>query len=376
MTSPTSSPVVVPVESGADLRRFINLPWSIYRADPDWVPPLKRDVRAAFDTAKHPFHLHSEIQPWLALRGGKVVGRICAIRNRNHERVHGEAVGFFGWFECIDDPEVAEGLFEAVRGWLRERGLTAMRGPTSFSTNETTGLLVDGDRGPPALLLAHNPPWYPALLEGCGLRKVKDLYAWHIVAGNRPGYLFRAERIVTHRYGIRIRTLEMSRFDEELALVRRLYNSAWRKNWGFVPMTDAEIDHMAAELKPIIDPNLVLFAETPEGEAIGLAVAFPDFNQVLHRLNGRLTPLAIMKLLVHRRRITRLRVLILGLLEKWRGKGIDALLYLALFRNASAAGMTEADMSWILEGNHRMNAAIERMGGRIYRTYRLYEAPL
>ena len=376
MTNRTSSPVVVPVESRADLRRFINLPWSIYRADPDWVPPLKRDVRAAFDTAKHPFHLHSEVQPWLALRGRKVVGRICAIRNRNHERVHREAVGFFGWFECIDDPEVAEALFEAVRAWLRERGLTTMRGPTSFSTNETTGLLVEGDRGPPALLLAHNPPWYPALIEGCGLHKVKDLYAWHIVAGNWPEYLFRAERIVTDRYGIRIRPLDMSRFEEELDLVRRLYNAAWRKNWGFVPMTDAEIDHMAAELKPIIDPNLVLFAETPEGEAIGLAVAFPDFNQVLHMVNGRLTPLAIMKLLVHKRRITRLRVLILGLLEEWRGKGIDALLYLALFRNASAAGMREADMSWILEGNHRMNAAIERMGGRIYRTYRLYEAQL
>ena len=366
----------MPVKSRADLRRFIDLPWSIYRDDPDWVPPLKRDVRAAFDATKHPFHLHSEVQPWLALRGRKVVGRICAIRNRNHERVHEEAVGFFGWFECIADPEVAEGLFAAVRGWLRERGLTAMRGPTSFSTNETTGLLIDGDSGPPALLLAHNPPWYPALLEGCGLRKIKDLHAWHALAGSGPKHLFRAEQLVVQRYGTRIRTLDMSRFDEELALVRRLYNAAWRRNWGFVPMTDAEIDYVAAELKPIIDPNLALFAEAPDGKVIGLALAFPDFNQVLHKLNGRLTPLAIIKVLIHKRKITRLRVLILGLLKQWRGKGIDALLYLALFRNATAAGMKDADMSWILEDNLRMNAAIERMGGRIYRTYRLYEAPL
>lgn len=376
MTTPASPPTVVPVRSRADLRRFINLPWSIYRDDPDWVPPLKRDVRTAFDPAKHPFHLHSEVQPWLALRGRKVVGRICAIRNRNHEQVHGETVGFFGWFECIDDPEVAERLFEAVRGWLRERGLTVMRGPTSFSTNETTGLLIGGDGGPPALLSAHNPPWYPALLEGCGLGKVKDLYAWHAVAGHRPGHLVRAQKLVSRRYGIRIRTLDMSRFDGELIFIRRLYNAAWRRNWGYVPMTDAEIDHMAAELKPIIDPNLVLFAETPDGEVIGVAVALPDFNLILHRLNGRLTPLAIIRLLMHRRRITRLRVLILGLLEEWRGKGIDALLYLALYRNAAAAGMKDADMSWILEDNHRMNAAIERLGGRIYRTYRLYEAPL
>ena len=376
MTKPASALRVAPVETPAHLKRFIDLPWVIYRGDPHWVPPLKRDVRAAFDPAKHPFHLHSEAQPYLAVRGGEVVGRICAIRNRNHEALHEEAVGFFGWFECVDDPEVAEALFDAVRGWLRERGLTAMRGPASFSTNEITGLLVDGEEGPPALLLAHNPPWYPGLLEGCGLRKVKDLYAWNIVEGNWPEHLFRAEKLVTRRYGTRIRTLDMSRFDEELLLIRRLYNSAWERNWGFVPMTDAEMDHMAAELKPIIDPELALFAETPDGEVVGFALALPDFNQVLHKLNGRLTPLALARILWYKRRVTRLRVLILGLLSEWRGKGIDVLLYLAIFRNGTAAGMREADLSWILEDNQKMNAAIERLGGRIYRTYRVYEAPL
>ena len=376
MTNPASPLVVAPVETRADLRCFVDLPWSIYRDDPHWVPPLKRDVRAAFNPDKHPFHRHSEAQPYLARRGTEVVGRICAIRNRNHERLHEEAVGFFGWFECVDDQEVAAALLDAAAGWLRERGLTAMRGPTSFSTNETTGLLVDGDEGPPALLLAHNPPWYPALVEGYGLRKAKDLYAWHIVEGNWPEHMFRAEKIVARRYGTRVRTMDMSRFDEELLLIRRLYNAAWEKNWGFVPMTDAEMDHMAAELKPIIDPNLALFAETPEGEVIGFALALPDFNQVLHKLNGRLTPLGIVKALIYKRRINSLRVLILGLLEEWRGKGIDAVLYLAIFRNGTAAGMHEADMSWILEDNHKMNAALERLGGRIYRTYRLYEAPL
>ena len=376
MTKPASALRVAPVETRADLKRFIDLPWAIYRGDPHWVPPLKRDVRAAFDPEKHPFHLHSEAQPYLAVRGGEVVGRICAIRNRNHEALHEEAVGFFGWFECVDDSEVAEALFDAVRGWLRERGLSAMRGPASFSTNEITGLLVDGEKGLPALLLAHNPPWYPGLLEGCGLRKVKDLYAWNIVEGNWPEHLFRAEKLVTRRYGTRVRTLDMSRFDEELLLIRRLYNSAWERNWGFVPMTDAEMDHMAAELKPIIDPELALFAETPDGEVIGFALALPDFNQVLHKLNGRLTPLALAKILWYKRRVTRLRVLILGLLSEWRGKGIDVLLYLAIFRNGTAAGMREADLSWILEDNQKMNAAIERLGGRIYRTYRVYEALL
>ena len=376
MTDPASALRVVPVESRGDLGRFIDLPWSIYGEDPSWVPPLKRTVRAAFDPARHPFHSHSEVQPYLAFRGEDVLGRICAIRNRIHEATHDEALGFFGWFECVDDPEVAEALFGAVRGWLRERGLTAMRGPTSFSTNDTCGLLIEGDRGTPMLLMPHNPPYYPALVEGAGLRKVKDLYAWHITVGRWPERLFRAEKLLERRYGVRVRTLDMSKFEEELLLVRRLYSSSWEKNWGFVPMTDAEIDHMASELKPILDPELVLFAETPEGEAIGFTLALPDFNQVLRKMNGRLSPLGLLRALLQKRRITRMRVLLLGVREQWRNKGIDALLYLALIRNGTAAGMKEVEQSWILEDNHKMNTAIQRLGGRIYRTYRLYGGPL
>ncbi|MYC87562.1 MAG: N-acetyltransferase [Gemmatimonadales bacterium] len=376
MTSLAPSLRVVPVKSRADLRRFIDLPWSIYRGDPDWVPPLKKDVRAAFDPKKHPFHQHSEVQPYLALRDGRTVGRICAIRNRNHERTHDESVGFFGWFECVDDPEVAAALLDAVRAWLRERGLTAMRGPTSFSTNETCGLLIDGDPGPPVVLMAYNPPYYPALLEAAGLRKVKDLFAWLMKKGDWPPHLFRAEKVVTRRYGIRIKTLDMSRFDEELGRVQRLYNAAWEKNWGFIPMTEAEMDHMAAELKPILDPELALFAETPEGRTAGFALALPDFNQVLRRMNGRLLPFGILKALIYRKKITCMRVIILGLAEEWRGKAVDVLLYLWLFRKGIAAGMTSAEQSWILEDNQKMNQAIERLGGRMYRTYRLYEAAL
>lgn len=376
MTTPAPPVRVVQVVSRADLNRFIDLPWSIYRDDPNWVPPLKRDVRAAFDPTKHPFHQHSEAQPYLALRGDEPVGRICAIRNRNHEDLHEEAVGFFGWFECVDDPEVAGALFEAVRAWLRERGLEAMRGPTSFSTNETSGLFVDGDAGPPVLMMAYNPAYYPALLETAGLRKVKDLWAWQMTDQNPPEHLLRAEKLVTRRYRVTVRTIDRSKFDEELATVRRLYNAAWEKNWGFVPMTDAEIDHMAAELKPILEPRLALFVESPEGETIGFAIALPDFNQVLKRMNGKLFPFGILKALIYKRRIDSMRVLILGLLEEWRGKGIDTLLYLALIRNGAALGITVAEQSWILEDNDRMNAAIERLGGRMYRTYRMYEAPV
>ena len=369
---------VEPVATRSQLDEFVALPRRIYRDDPDWVPPLESDVRKAFDRTEHPFHRHSEAQPFLAWRGSRVVGRICAIRNRNHEAFHEEPVGFFGWFECEDDQETADAMFETVRAWLAKRDLETMRGPTSFSTNETCALFVDGERGPPVLMMPHNPPYYPDLLERYGFHGAKDLFAWMIESetGEPPEYLARAEKLVVRRTGACTRTLDPSRFDEELATVRALYNRAWEKNWGFVPMTDEEFDHMADELRPILDENLALFAEDGDGNTIGFALAVPDFNQVLKKMNGRLWPFGILKALYYRRKIHRMRVLILGLLEEYRGKGIDALLYLGLFRHGAARGITECEQSWILEDNEKMNAALERMGARVYRRYRLYDAPV
>jgi len=374
LNSNPSAPVrVTPVATRSDLKAFIDLPWSIYEDDPNWVPPLKSDVRKAFDPSKHPFHLHSEAQAFLALRGDEVVGRICAIRNRNHEAFHEESAGFFGWFETIDDDAVAGALLETTRGWLSERGLTTMRGPTSFSTNETSGVLIDGADGPPVLMMAYNPPYYPDLLERLGLEKAKDLFAW-FVDGNPPNeYLLRAEKLLNRRYDITIRTMNMSRFEEELATVRRLYNEAWEKNWGFVPMTDPEIDHMASELKHIVNPDFAYFVEDSTGEAFGFALALPDFNYVLKRLNGKLFPFGFAKALILARRIKVMRVMILGLIPEWRGKGIDALLYARFLRGGIEHGIVGGECSWILEDNDKMNAALERMGARMYRRYRLYE---
>ncbi|MDX1393679.1 MAG: N-acetyltransferase [Gemmatimonadota bacterium] len=364
---------VIPADTRRDLNRFIDFPWEIYRDDPHWVPPLKRDMRVAFDREKHPFHRHSEAQPFLALRDDRVVGRICAIRNRRHEEFHDEPVGFFGFFESLDDPGVAAALFDAVRVWLRERGLEVMRGPTSFSTNEVSGLLVDGEAGPPFVMMAHNPPYYAELIEGYGFEKAKDLWAW-AMDNEEPTYLERAERIVSRRNpGITVRTLDRSRYDEELERVRAVYNEAWEKNWGFVPMSDAEIDFMADELKLVIEPRLALFMEDDEGETIGFGLALPDFNQVLRHLDGRLFPLGLFKALRLRRKIDRMRVIILGVVPKHRGKGLDALLYVKLFREAADVGVTWGEMSWILEDNHAMNAAIQRFGARLFRTYRIYD---
>ncbi len=374
---------IEPVETRADLRRFIDLPWSVYEGDANWVPPLKRDVRAAFDPSKHPFHRHSEVQPYIALRDGEAVGRICAIDNRNHEAVWKDGAGFFGWFECIDDAEVAEALLETAAAWLRERGRRSMRGPASFSINDTCGVLVEGDPGLPTIMMAHNPPYYPALLEGAGLTKAKDLYAHHLdlyayrrAMEQDPEHLYRLADRIARKRRVRLRQIRMSSFKEELRLVRRLYNAVWEKNWGFVPMTDAEIAHLAAELKPIVRPELVLFAESEAGETIGFVLAVPEFNPILQKMNGRLSPLGLARALIQKRRIKAMRVLVLGVLGEWRGKGIDAVLYVGLIRNGLARGFNEAEQSWVLEDNHKMNTAVKRLGGRVYRKYRIYETAL
>jgi GNAT superfamily N-acetyltransferase len=378
MTAGADAPVrvtpvrVVSVDTRRDLKKFIDFPWSVYRDDPDWVPPLKLDMRNAFDPSKHPFHLHSEAQPFLALRGSEPVGRICAIRNRRHEEFHEEPVGFFGFFECIDDPAVATALFDTVRDWLRERGLEVMRGPTSFSTNEVSGLLIGGEPGPPFVMMPYNPTYYPSLLEGYGFEKAKDLLAWR-KENVEPPHLTRAESIVKRRNKVTVRTLDKSRYAEELENVRRIYNAAWEKNWGFIPMTDAEIDFMAEELRLVIEPKLAVFMENEAGETIGFALSLPDFNQVLIKMNGRLFPFGLIKALWNKRKIDRMRVIILGLLPEYRGKALDVLLYLAIFRNGLDIGLTWGEMSWILEDNGPMNSAIEKFGSTLFRTYRLYD---
>lgn len=367
---------LIPVRDGREREAFIRLPWSVYRDDPNWVPPLLRDMRHMLDPDEHPFHAHSDVQPYLALRGGIPVGRIAAIHNRRHQDFHGEPVGFFGFFETLPDRPVAEALFDAAGEWLRARGLETMRGPASFSTNEQAGLLVEGFDGPPVVMMPYNPPHYEELLLRTGFRPAKTLVAYYLDEQEPPDYLVRGAKIVERRTGVRVRSLRMDRFGAELAIVRRIYNSAWERNWGFVPMTDAEFEHMAKELKPIVDPDLALIAETPDGEPVGFALALPDFNQVLAHLHGRLFPFGILKALYWRRKIDRMRVITLGLLEGHRGKGIDALLYLGIIRNGTARGVTFAELSWVLEDNEAMRKPLDRLGGRVYRRYRLYDCAL
>lgn len=368
---------VRPVDGRADLDRFIRLPWRIYANDPVWVPPLLSDLKTVLDRRRHPFHQHADVEYFLAWRGDEVVGRIAAIVNHRHNEFHGEKTGFFGFFECIDDGDVARALLETAEAWLRERGMERVYGPESFSTNEESGLglLVDGFDKPPVIMMAHTPPYYPRLVEGAGYVKAKDLLAYWLDDQRPPERLVRGVERLRQAERVKLRTLNLKDFAGEVARIKDIYNSAWERNWGFVPMTDAEFDHLARQLRPVVNPRLCAIAEV-DGEPVGFALALPDFNQALKHVNGRLFPFGIFKLLWYRRKIDTLRVLTLGLKPGYRNKGIDAMLYLHIFREGVAAGFKQAECSWILEDNWDMRRGLERMGARVYKTYRIYEKTL
>lgn len=363
---------------GRPFRDFLRLPHDIYAADPNWVAPLRRDMKTMFDRESHPFHEHSDVEPFVAYRGAEPVGRIVAIHNRKHVDFHDEPVGFFGFFECEDDQQTADLLFETAADWLRERGLEVMRGPASFSTNEECGLLIEGFDEPPAVMMPYNPPYYRRLIDDAGFEKAKDLVALHLVLPEIPDYLLKRERRLAERLDVTLRYIDMNHFEAELEVVRTIYNAAWEQNWGFVPMTEAEIDFMAAELKPLLKkhPEQVVIAEDAEGHPIGFALWLKDYNRALKHANGRLFPFGLLKILWHERKIDVARVLTLGLVPEYRQKGIDNLLYLRIIRAAYGMGIHEGEFGWVLEDNLPMLRPLEKMGSEISKRYRFYDRPL
>jgi hypothetical protein len=355
------------------LHRFVTFPWKVYAGDPHWVPPLIGDSKKAL--RHHPFHEHAAVDYFIARRDGRDVGRIAAIENRLHNEVHGERVGFFGFFEVMDDDEAARALLSEVETWAAARSLTHLRGPASFSSNEEWGLLVDGFDGSPCVMMTYNPPRYVRQIEACGFVKAKDLVAYFLDNPDPPERVMRVAEALAARKGVVVRPLDMRRFDAEVGKIRVVYNKAWEKNWGFVPMTEAEITHMAKELRPVVKPQLVLMAEK-DGEPVGFAMALPDLNAALKHANGHLYPFGLLKLLWHARRIHKLRVLTLGLIPEYRATGIDQLFYLRLFQGGRKLGIDQGEFSWILEDNRAMRQALDKLGARVYRTYRIYEKPL
>ena len=366
---------MAPVAGRTAREAFIDLPYRLHRSDPAWVPALRRDVRALLSPAANPFFDHAEAEYFLARRDGRAVGRIAAIHNRLHNEFQGDRVGFFGFFESEDDADVASSLFTTAAAWLRSRGLSVMRGPASFSTNDECGLLVHGFEAPPTLMMPHNPRRYVGLVEGAGFAKAKDLLVYRTTVDRLPARLVEASEPVERRYGVATRCLDMRRFRDDVGLVQRLYNASWEKNWGFVPMTSREIEHLARQLKPVVVPELVVFAEHG-GEPIGFAAALPDLNVALKRNpSGRLFP-GLLKILWAARHIDRLRVLLLGTRPEWRGRGVDALLYRRIWEAGARQGYRWAEAGWILEDNHAMRNALAHMGFEMYKTYRMYDRPI
>jgi hypothetical protein len=368
---------IVPVTNTREMRHFINLPWKIYQNDPCWVPPLRMDMKKLLDRKKHPFFGHSSADFFLARRNGEWVGRIAAILNNNHNQYHAEQTAFFGFFESVNEKDVASALLGRAEDWARERGMRQLRGPANYSTNETVGLLVEGFDSPPCIMMPHNPPHYSGLLEDNGFVKAIDLYAWWLLTekGLNPKISRVGERVLKSE-GIRVRSIEMKNYWAEVETIKKIYNDAWSTNWGFVPMTDSEFGHMAKDLKPAVDPRVLLIAEKG-GEPVAFSLALPDFNQAFKKINGRLFPIGLPLLLYHARHIRQVRVLALGIAKKvqnWNGLG--AALYYESFRRGVEAGYRSCEFSWTLESNDLINRSMQLFGAQIYKRYRIYQKVL
>ncbi|MFN0064593.1 MAG: N-acetyltransferase [Myxococcaceae bacterium] len=364
---------LTPVQSAGDTDAFIRFPYALYKDNPNWVPPLMMERRDFLNPKKNPWFEFGQVELFLARRNSQVVGRIAAVHDPRYNEFHGTNMGFFGMFECIDDAGVARALFEAAAGWLRSRGFKHMMGPANFSSNYEWSVLVEGFDAPPALMMAYNPRYYPALYEACGLEKAKDLWAWELSSSvPPPEKVARIAEKIRQRDGIVVRPIKMDDFEGEVKRIKDIYNAAWEKNWGFVPYTDKEFEHVARDMKQIVAPELVLMAEV-DGEAAAFSMTVPDMNHALKAANGRLFPFGLVKMLLAARKVKRLRLITLGIKEKFRKRGLDAILYLETLRTARRLGYTGGEISWTLEDNHLVNRAIESMGGRKYKTYRVYE---
>jgi GNAT superfamily N-acetyltransferase len=370
---------VVPVTSRRDLRRFVDLPWTLFdrKRHPQWVPPLRSTVVDALDREKHPFYRDADRALFLALRNGKAVGRIAAIENRAHNRFHVDRVGFWGFFECADDQEAADALFAAATKWLGSRGLDVLRGPMNPSTNYECGLLVDGYEHRPSFMTTWNPPYYATLCERAGMRKAKDLIAYYIPMGDQrwtmpPAFERLAERAL-RKSKVAFRDLDLRRFDQELEVCWDVYNSAWERNWGFVPMSKDEFVHTARDMKPLLNPRYA-FAADVDGATVGFMLAVPDYSAVLQRIgSGRLFPTGALRLITAKRRIHEWRVMALGLRPEYRARGILPLFAWEAYRRGREAGEQGAEASWILEDNEPMKRPMEAMGTNVYRRWRIYD---
>ena len=375
----SSAVSIRPIELGnrKQLKTFIKFPWRIYSGDPNWVPPLILDQLQFFTPGRNPYFSHSAARLFMAFRGDEPVGRISAHENNQHIRVHRDGAGFFGFFECIDDQAVANALFDSASTWLSERGLKTLRGPVSFSVNHEVGLLLDAFDEPPLIRMTYNPPYYAGLMDGYGLQKIQDLYAYVMFESEAIPERLRAisDRALEDPKLV-VRTVNVRDFENEMARIKKIYAEAWSENWGAVPLTEDEFDHLVGDLRLIYDPDMSFIAEY-DGEPAGMSLVLPDMNQAVKKAGGRLFPLGLLKMLWQRRKINAWRMPLLGVRQEHRLRGIEVVFCCRTYAVAKTKrNYRKGEMSWILESNTAANAVLKRLGARRSKTYRIYEKPL
>ncbi|MDP2157529.1 MAG: N-acetyltransferase [Nitrospirota bacterium] len=362
------------VKAAKDLDRFIELPFSLYKNYPHYVPQLRKELRDQF-SQKNPFFLHAAVKYFLAEKEGRIVGRICSIINDRHREFQQEDAGFFGFFESENDCDVAKALLDVVSADLKAAGMKDMRGPMNFSTNEECGFLIEGYDEYPMIMTPYNPPYYNDLMEQCGMRKAKDLHAYIYDMQEAPPEKVLRVAAIAEKRGITVRPIDKRNFGAEMMVFKEVYNAAWEKNWGFIPLTDEELLYLGERLRQIVVPELTLIAEH-EGKPVGFLGMVPDFNVVLKQMKGSLNPLSILKALYYSRKIRGLRLLLLGITREFRNKGVDAVLLREIYPAMLKGKYQRVEFSWILEDNVPIQRIVEMAGGRLYKKYRLYEKVL
>lgn len=373
----TSTDAITVVESKAERKQFLELPYQLYAEDQYWVPPLRMEQKKLIDTEKNPFFNNAEIELFLVYNNDELVGRVAAIIDHRYNEYHNSKTGFFGFFECINRERTATLMFRVVEDWLRSRGMEEIMGPANPGMMDEIGILVNGFQKYPSILMPYHKEYYDSLLTSVGLEKAMDLYTYEVNQDNVDrDRMNRAVEIVKKRLpGIRIRKIRLNKIQEEIKIIQEIFNAAWKDNWGFIPLSEAEFEYLANDLKTIVDDNYAHIAEV-DGRPVAFSVALPDYNQILKDMNGKLLPFGFLKILWNRKKISRIRTALMGVIPEYQGKGIDALLHRESIENGRKFNKYASEIGWILESNVQMNRVAEKIGGEHDKTYRMYRKSL
>lgn len=377
MENQVSTDAISVVESEEERKQFIEFPYKHYAEDQYWVPPLKIEQKKLIDTEKNPFFNNAEIELFLVYQNDELVGRIAAIIDHRYNDYHNSKTGFFGFFECINRERTANLMFRVAEDWLRTRGMEEMMGPANPGMMDEIGILVDGFQKYPSILMPYHKEYYDTLLKSVGLEKSMDLLTYEVNQDNVDRErMNRAVDIVKRRIpGIRIRKIRLNKIKDEIKIIQQIFNAAWKDNWGFIPLSEAEFEYLAKDLKLIVDDNFAHIAED-NGRPVAFSVALPDYNQILKDMNGKLLPFGFLKILWNRKNISRVRTALMGVIPEYQGKGIDALLHRESIENGLKFNKYASEIGWILESNVQMNRVAEKIGGEHDKTYRMYRKSL